>query len=84
MLPKRKRDGSSVKNGEQRTKTALILMGALAAIWFGLLVAPFVLGGLPEIIAGFPRAMETPFKILVFVHKNFIIFSFLKISFKTL
>lgn len=63
MLPKRKRDGSSVKNGEQRTKTALIFMGALAAIWFGLLAAPFVSGGLPEIIIGFPKAMETPFKI---------------------
>ena len=63
MLPKRKRDGSSVKNDEQRTKNALIFMGALAAIWFGLLVAPFVSGGLMEIIIGFPKAMETPFKI---------------------
>ena len=63
MLPKRKRDGSSVKNDEQRTKNALIFMGALAAIWFGLLIAPFVSGGLPEIIIGFPKAMETPFKI---------------------
>lgn len=63
MLPKRKRDGSGVKNGEQKTKNALILIGALAAVWFGLLVAPFVSGGLPEIITGFPKAMETPFKI---------------------
>lgn len=63
MLPKRKRDGSGVKNDEQRTKTALILVGALAAVWFGLLVAPFVSGGLPEIVVGFPKAMETPFKI---------------------
>ena len=63
MLPKRKRDGSGVKNGEQKTKTALILVGALAAVWFGLLIAPFVSGGLLEIIIGFPKAMETPFKI---------------------
>lgn len=63
MLPKRKRDGSSVKNDEQRTKTALILVGALAAVWFGLLIAPFVSGGLPEIITGFPKAMENPFRI---------------------
>ena len=63
MLQKRKRDGSSVKNDEQRTKTALILMGALAAIWFGLLIAPFLSGGLPEIIIGFPKAMENPFRI---------------------
>lgn len=52
-----------MKNDEQRAKNALIFMGALAAIWFGLLVAPFVSGGLPEIIIGFPKAMENPFKI---------------------
>lgn len=52
-----------MKNGEQRTKTALILMCALVAVWFGLLVAPFVSGGFVEIIIGFPKAMETPFKI---------------------
>ena len=52
-----------MKNDEQRTKTALILMGALAAIWFGLLIAPFLSGGLPEIIIGFPKAMENPFRI---------------------
>lgn len=52
-----------MKNGEQKTKTALIIVGALAAVWFGLLVAPFVSGGLPKIITGFPKAMETPFKI---------------------
>ena len=52
-----------MKNDEQRTKNALIFMGALAAIWFGLLVAPFVSGGLVEIIIGFPKAMENPFKI---------------------
>ena len=63
MLPKRKRDGSGVKNGEQKTKTALILVGVLAAVWFGLLIAPFVSGGLPEIIIGFPKAMGNPFRI---------------------
>ena len=63
MLPKRKRDGSGVKNGEQKTKTALIFVGALAAVWFGLLIAPFISGGLLEIIIGFPKAMGTPFKI---------------------
>lgn len=52
-----------MKNDEQRTKTALILVGALAAVWFGLLIAPFVSGGLPEIITGFPKAMENPFRI---------------------
>ena len=52
-----------MKNGEQKTKTALILVGALAAVWFGLLIAPFVSGGLPEIIIGFPKAMENPFRI---------------------
>lgn len=52
-----------MKNDENKTKTALILVGALAAVWFGLLIAPFVSGGLPEIIIGFPKAMEAPFKI---------------------
>ena len=52
-----------MKNGEQKTKTALIFVGALAAVWFGLLIAPFISGGLLEIIIGFPKAMGTPFKI---------------------
>ena len=52
-----------MKNGEQKTKTALILVGVLAAVWFGLLIAPFVSGGLPEIIIGFPKAMGNPFRI---------------------
>ncbi|MBR3597725.1 MAG: type IV secretory system conjugative DNA transfer family protein [Clostridia bacterium] len=52
-----------MKNDKNKTKTALILVGALAAVWFGLLIAPFVSGGLLGIIIGFPKAMENPFRI---------------------
>ena len=50
-------------NANKQTKLILVLFGILPVIWFGLLVAPFVSGGLPKIIIGFPKAMETPFKI---------------------
>ena len=41
----------------------LCLFGILPVVWLGLLIAPAAGGGLPEILARFPAAMNDPFKI---------------------
>ena len=41
----------------------LCLFGILPMVWLGLLIAPTAHGGLPEIIARFPAAMNDPFHI---------------------
>ena len=41
----------------------LCLFGILPVVWLGLLIAPAAHGGLPEIVARFPAAMNDPFKI---------------------
>ena len=39
------------------------LFGILPVVWLALLTAPYLVGGLPEIIRGFPDAMNHPFSI---------------------
>lgn len=51
-----------MKNGKQ-TSIALCLFGILPVVWLGLLLAPAAHGGLPEIIARFPAAINSPFHI---------------------
>jgi len=51
-----------MKNGKQ-TPVALCLFGILPVVWLGLLLAPAAHGGLPEIIARFPAAINSPFHI---------------------
>lgn len=41
----------------------LCLFGIFPVVWLGLLIAPAAHGGLPEIVARFPAAMNDPFKI---------------------
>ena len=41
----------------------LCLFGILPVVWLGLLIAPAVHGGLPEILTQFPAAMNDPFHI---------------------
>ena len=52
-----------MKNDEQRTIKILCILGIIPVVWLALLTAPFVSGGLMEIVARFPAAMETPFHI---------------------
>ena len=47
-------------------KTALLIpcvLGIIPVVWLGLLIAPAVSGGLPEIIQQFPAMMDAPFRI---------------------
>lgn len=47
----------------RRETGIFILCGALPVAWLALLAAPYISGGLPEIIHGFPDAMNQPFSI---------------------
>lgn len=53
-----------MKPDERRTLILVCLLGILPVIWLALLIAPAVSGGLPEIIAAFPTAMNDPFHIV--------------------
>ena len=52
-----------MKNDERRTIKILCILGIIPVVWLALLIAPFVSGGLAEIVAQFPAAMEHPFHI---------------------
>ena len=52
-----------MKNDEQRTIKILCILGIIPVVWLALLMAPFVSGGLMEIVAQFPAAMGHPFQI---------------------
>lgn len=41
----------------------LYVFGGIAVVWLALLVAPFIDGGIMEVIKEIPRAMENPFKL---------------------
>ena len=48
---------------DKSTFLILCLFGILPVVWLGLLIAPAVHGGLPEILTRFPAAMNDPFHI---------------------
>ena len=52
-----------MKNDERRTIKNLCILGIIPVGWLALLMAPFVSGGLTEIVAQFPAAMENPLHI---------------------
>lgn len=48
---------------DKKAAPILCVLGILPVIWLGLLIAPAVPGGLPEILKAFPAAMNDPFHI---------------------
>lgn len=48
---------------KENNPLVLCLFGILPVVWLGLLIAPAAHGGLPEIIARFPAAINDPFHI---------------------
>ena len=52
-----------MKNDERRTIVFLCFLGIAPVIWLALLIAPFLSGGLTEIVSQFPVAMGQPFQI---------------------
>lgn len=53
----------SKPNTESKNRFIYIAFGVLPVIWAALLVAPFISGGLPSIIAGFTESMNNPLKL---------------------
>ena len=54
-----------MRNDDQKTSLILTVCGILPVVWLALLTAPYVSGGLVEIIRGLPVAMGNPFEIMV-------------------
>lgn len=54
-----------MKQDNRQTQLILCLFGIFPVVWLGLLIAPDVSGGLPEIITTFPTAMNDPFHIVL-------------------
>ena len=54
-----------MRNDDQKTSLILSACGILPVVWLALLTAPYVSGGLVEIIRGLPVAMGNPFEIMV-------------------
>ena len=54
-----------MRNDNQKAGVILAACGILPVVWIALLTAPFVGGGLVEVIRNFPIAMQNPFSITV-------------------
>ena len=54
-----------MRNDNQKSGVILAACGILPVVWIALLTAPFVGGGLVEVIRNFPIAMQSPFSITV-------------------
>lgn len=54
-----------MRQDNRQAQLVFCLLGILPVVWLGLLIAPAVGGGLPEIIAAFPAAMNAPFHIVL-------------------
>ena len=52
-----------MRNDDQKTSLILTVCGILPVVWLALLTAPYVSGGLVEIIRGIPVAMGNPLEI---------------------
>ena len=52
-----------MRNGEKQAAWIFAAFGILPVGWLALLTAPYLAGGLPEIIRGFPDAINHPFSI---------------------
>ena len=54
-----------MRNDENRTSLILAACGIVPVVWFALLTAPYVDGGIVEIIGGLSEAINQPFQITV-------------------
>ena len=46
-----------------KTNTVLYIIGIIPVIWLALLIAPYIDGGLIEIVKEFPNAIYNPLRI---------------------
>ncbi len=58
-----KEKGKNVNDNDRSTNIFLMCLGGVIVIWFALLVAPYINGGIVEIINKLPQKMNEPFNI---------------------
>ena len=51
------------RDNDRQTSSILAVLGILPIVWLGLLIAPSVKGGLPEILPSLMNVMSDPFHI---------------------
>ena len=54
-----------MKNDKKQSMGAFAVLGILPVVWFALLTAPYLSGGMMEVIQGVPEAMNHPFSISI-------------------
>ena len=52
-------------DNDKKASLILAICGIFPVVWFALLTAPFVSGGLVEIVRNLPQAMNSPFSVTV-------------------
>lgn len=52
-----------MNNNNSNTEYIVYLIASIIVIWIALLVAPYISGGLPNLIMNFSKAMDNPFHI---------------------
>lgn len=52
-----------MKNDQQRSLLIAVALGLIPVIWLALLMAPYLDGGLPELLANLDKVLESPFAI---------------------
>ena len=52
-----------MRNGEKQAAWIAAVFGIVPVVWIALLTAPYLTGGLPEVIQRFPDAINHPFHI---------------------
>lgn len=52
-----------MNDNDKKTEIVLFCLGGIVIIWLALLIAPYINGGLVEIINNLPQKMNTPFEI---------------------
>lgn len=54
-----------MRNDDRKSSLILSIFGIIPVVWFALLTAPYLVGGLPEIIQELPDAINQPFHIQI-------------------
>ena len=52
-----------MNDNDRKTEIVLFCLGGIVIMWLSLLIAPYINGGLVEIINNLPQKMNTPFEI---------------------
>lgn len=59
------------RDNDRQTSIILAVFGVLPIVWLGLLIAPSVKGGLPEILPSLVNVMSDPFHMTITITDDF-------------